>query len=167
MDSTSAVGHIGVATKYRSDTFPLLHGTRTRQPSAVARLIKQSRWIPIRSSPCFFKCFQRHSTKWYRDGAYAVLMAPGSQPGMESRRAVEHRWRPSNEGMAQILFSSQSGCNPNRQLVDQRRRWESNPLPLLCRQLPGHLAPAPSYVQKNPSSLAFLVRVSSVCLFRG
>ena len=33
-------------------------------------------------------------------------------------------------------------CNPNRQLVGQRRWWESNPLQLLCRQPPSHLAPA-------------------------
>ena len=61
---------------------------------------------------------------------------------MYSQQAVGLVLRPSNEGIAQTSFSFTKRCSPNRQLVGQRRRWESNPLQLLCRQLPGHLAPA-------------------------
>ena len=43
---------------------------------------------------------------------------------------------------AQTFFFSQRRCSPNRQLVGQRRRWESNPLRPGCSRLPCRLAPA-------------------------
>ena len=61
---------------------------------------------------------------------------------MYSQQAVGLLLRPSNEGVVQTLGFLTGRCSPNRQLVGQRRRWESNPLQLLCRQPPGHLAPA-------------------------
>lgn len=44
--------------------------------------------------------------------------------------------------MTQIRFNFSSRCNPSRQLVGQRRRWESNPLTPGCSRWPCRLAPA-------------------------
>ena len=61
---------------------------------------------------------------------------------MYSQPSVGLIQRPANEGLVQtqVLFCKR--CSPIRQLVGQRRRWESNPLLPGCSRLPGHLAPA-------------------------
>ena len=52
-----------------------------------------------------------------------------------------------------VLFIK--GCSPNRQLVGQRRRWESNPLRPGCNRLPCRLAPASCSVPCRESNLIF------------
>ena len=50
--------------------------------------------------------------------------------------------RPTSEVVSSDGLSFAKRCSPNRQLVSQKRWWESNPLRPGCSRLPGHLAPA-------------------------
>ena len=73
---------------------------------------------------------------------------------MYSQQAVGLVLRPSNEGMIQTFCFLTGRCNPNRQLVGQRRRWESNPLRAALQAAAG---PSGSSVRKCPGQESNLI----------